>query len=201
MKIGEKRGSWVTPAVAVTVLAAVVAAFWTPVVRLILEPLAWLLWAGWRLLASVDQEIWWVILGLACAVPVIRLFDTQLRRHDLSRSADATGPVARGRVEYWANWAARVAQGNGGREELRGDIEALAASVAEITKTRLPAEWDREHSPAKQVRPRATSARSAGAAILHLLPGFRRRADEQAIEKLLNWMEAALEIRDDEHSR
>jgi hypothetical protein len=94
----EKRGSWLVPALAVTILAAAVAAFWGPVVRLILEPLAWLLWAGWRLLASVDQEIWWVLIALACAAPVIRLFDAQLRLHDAGRLADPADSDSSGRV-------------------------------------------------------------------------------------------------------
>ena len=95
----EKSGAWVLPAASVAVLAALVAAFWGPVVSLILQPLAWLLWAGWRVLASVDPEIWWVIVALACAVSVIRLFDAQLRSQDESDSGDAVQPGPGGRVE------------------------------------------------------------------------------------------------------
>ena len=199
--MGEKRASWLAPALAVTVLAAVVAAFWGPVVRLILEPVAWLLWAGWRLLAAVDQEVWWVILALACAVPVIRLFDAQLRLHDAGRAGGAADSGSSGRVEHWINRAAADAQGDGGREALRGDLESLAASVAEVTRMPLPSELGRERLSSKQVSPRDAPAGWAAAASLRWLPGSRRRAGQQAIEGLLHWMEDALEIRDDEHSR
>jgi hypothetical protein len=185
MTMGENRLSWVVPALAVTIIAATVAAFSGPVVRLILEPLAWLLWAGWRLLASVDQEIWWVILSLVCAVPVIRLFDAQLRSQDVGHSGNTAEPDPGARVTHWMDRAAGMRRGDGGREALRADLESLAASVAETTKMRLPPEL----------------ARDQGGALLRRLPGFRRRADEQAIEGLLNWMEVAMEIRDDEHAR
>jgi hypothetical protein len=201
MKMGGTRGSWVAPALIVTVLAAVVAVFWTPVVGLILEPLAWLLWAGWRVLASVDQEIWWVILAVACAVPIIRLFDTQLRLHDVSRSGETTDSGAGGRAEHWTNRAAGLAQGDGGREALRGDLESLAASVAEATRLPLPSGLGREQASSKRPSARRAAPGWAGAGLLHWMPGARRRADRRAIEELLKWMEVALEIRDDEHSQ
>jgi hypothetical protein len=202
--MGEKRAPWVVPALAVTILAAVVAAFWGSIVSLILEPLAWLLWAGWRLLASVDQEVWWVILALACAVPVIRLFNSLLRLDDVHRSSDAVVSDRGGRVEHWRSRAAGLAQGDGGRAAFRADLETLAASVAETTRTRLPPELSREPGGAKQASltgTRGAGASPAGPGLMRWLPGFRRRADEQAIEELLRWMETALEIRDDEHSR
>ena len=198
--MGEKSGAWVLPAASVAVLAAVVAAFWGPVVSLILQPLAWLLWAGWRVLASVDPEIWWVIVALACAVSVIRLFDAQLRQQDESHSGDAAQPGSGGRVEHWMDRAAGMRRSDGGREVLRADLVSLAASVAQTTRTALPPEWGREPSPAKQLSPRITAAERAGSALLRWLPGSRRRADEQAIARLLGWMEAALEITDDQQS-
>jgi hypothetical protein len=200
MTMGEKSGAWILPAASVAVFAALIAAFWGTVVRLILQPLAWLLWAGWRVLASVDPEIWWVIVALACAVPVIRLFDAQLRSQDESHSGDAVQPGPGGRLEHWIDRAAGMRRGDGGRELLRADLASLAASVAQTTRTPLAPEWSHEPSPAKQASPRITAADRAESALLQWLPGFRRRADEQAIARLLDWMEAALEIRDDEPS-
>jgi hypothetical protein len=197
----EKRRSWVVSAAAVTVLAGLVAAFRGPIVTLILEPLAWLLWAGWRLLVSVDQKVWWLILASGCAVLVIRLFDAQLRLQDVGPSGESTEPGPGGRIEHWMDRAAGMRRGDGGREALRADLASMAALVAETTRTPFPPEWDREPSRARPVSPGVTAVERLEAALLHRLPGFRRRADERRIERLLNWMEAALEIRDDKHSQ
>ena len=204
MSTGETRRSWIAPALAVTVLAAVVVAFRGTIVSLILEPLAWLLWAGWRLLASVDQQIWWVLVALACAVPVIRLFNSQLRLHDVDRPPEAWESSPGGRVEHWISRAARLAESEAGRRALRADLESLAASVGETTRMSLPPDLTRERAPARQASlatPPHSLAERAAAELVGLLPGYRRRADLQAIERILNWMEGALEIRHDEHWR
>ena len=175
------RGGRIGIAVVAVAIAAYV--FRSTAVRLLVEPIGWLLWAGWRLVASVDQSICWTVVVLISAVLVVRLLPPRMGAPEDSTPTHETQWGRAGRLHHWEELAIRAAHSQEGRTAFRASLTALAADVAERTR-RSP--WR-----ATQV----TGTERHGALLSRLLAGRRRVMDLRAIEDQLLWMESALEIK------
>jgi uncharacterized membrane protein len=181
--IGANRRRWLGPALAVTALAAGATVFRTFLFNTVFEPMAWFLWAGWRVMASVDRGICWGIVIIVCFVIVFRLVVAHARTEAQDHRVRERDELPGDRLSHWQAAATHAARPGDGVESFRASVEALALSVAEATKSRPPS------LPAKRQLP------GTAMWIDRLLPGRRKRMDLRAIDELLTWMEAALEVK------
>ena len=113
------------PVIAIVLLAAVVVIFRSFFMTYIIEPIALLFWVAWRLLASVDQNMYWMILIAACLILVIRLIPTE---------SDNTSPVTYSyrlpnRVEHWKTLITDARRGEEDLEALRESLKTLYMSA------------------------------------------------------------------------
>jgi hypothetical protein len=151
-------------------------------VTFLIEPIGWLLWAGWRVLTSLDQGIFWTVLVIVSAALVLRLALIASGSHVEEHATPEVGSIRGDRLAHWQAAAARAEDGSEGLLAFRARLEPLASSVAEMTRTRLP--------------PLAPEDSGEGliARLSRLLPGHRRISERRAIEELLAGMESALEL-------
>ncbi len=170
----------------VALLLLLLALIWlrSVVLTFIVQPIAWLLWAAWRLLASVDETILWTILILVCAGIALRAIPFGPGPQD----EDAFPvPPSSSAGDRYAHWRALVdsARGHEGRSTLLLLLRQLAANVADVARRSPPSGM-------------SSSNRGLIAWLSRLVPAYRRRRDWNEIESLLVWMESTLEI---EHER
>lgn len=168
---------------ALAILASLTVLFWRFAVAWIFEPMAWLFWAAWRVLTSLDQGICWAILVVICAALVMRLALVVSHSFSDVPAQPAAGRVAEDRLARWERLAAGLETRPESRAAFRASLEPLALSVAEMTRTPLP--------PAAPDGPGSRP----GTWLSRLLPGYRRRSDMRRIEDLLAALETALEIK------
>jgi hypothetical protein len=173
-------------AIAVVAIAAAAFVFRSSVFALLFEPIGWLLWASYRLVASLDQGICWALVVLICSVLVIRLIPARMGAPEQTPAYESRWGSA-DRITYWEELASRAAESQEGRMAIQANLAALAVAVADGTKQPPPQ------------RSQATGTGWRPALLGRLLAGRRRKADLRAIEEQLAWMESALEIRH-EHS-
>src|SRR5512140_782751 len=89
-------------ALLIVVLSTLLAIAWlfpTLLLKTLIEPVATLAWAAWRLIASVDQAIYWIVVITMCLVTMIRLVPPAESQAALAASQQ----TVRGRmaVERW----------------------------------------------------------------------------------------------------
>src|SRR5574340_770302 len=183
---GARRRLWVP--IALLIITVGIVSLWPALVTWIFEPMAWLAWAGWRVLAAVDQGVCWAILVVVCAALVFRLALVMPGSPDEEHAQAAVGSAREDRLVHWQMLARRAESGAEGRREFLASLRLLASSVSELTRTHPP----RPAMDGTGGGPRAW--------LTGLLPGRRRISERAAIEELLAGMEAALEITDERHS-
>jgi hypothetical protein len=178
-------------AVAIVIIAAAAWIFRAFLLTFLIEPIGWLLWAGWRLVASVDRGLIWLIVIVACSLLIIRLVPPDVVGREVDHSETSPPWNPGDRIAHWRTWAARSVTDASGTSALRLTLETMAAAVAAATRTPLPTPLDaRNHGPRRQ-----SAIARLGAQISRMLPDHRRRRDARRIADLLNWMESALEIK------
>ncbi len=180
-----RRWPWLA---ALSMLMAVIVVFRSALIALVLRPIALLLWALWRILASVDQNVLWLILIGICSALVVRVVPLPRGTEDEVESEPGHGSISPSRLAHWTTVAAGASRGGEGRTALLLLVRNLAATVAEVTRLSAPSA-DRSEQPGR--------AESVNALLSRLVPGYRRRRETREIEELLNWMESALEISHD----
>lgn len=87
---------------------------------LVIEPIALMFWALWRLAASIDQEVIWTILILVCAVSVVYLVTAGERRSP--QSAYRLPIVSLNRLEHWQKLIESAASDPKEMDDLRGSL-------------------------------------------------------------------------------
>jgi uncharacterized membrane protein len=108
-----------------------------------IEPIALLCWAAWRIVASVDQSFYWMILIVICAVLVIRLIPM---KNDHSTSPAYTYKYeSPNRVEYWQTLIRESFFGEEEGERLRGSLEKLFRLVAAKSGRIDPTAWEKNN--------------------------------------------------------
>jgi hypothetical protein len=113
------------PVVAIVLLAALVVIFRSFFMNYIIQPIALLFWVAWRLLASVDQSLYWMILLAACLILVIRLIPKE--SPDTFKVTYSYRPP--NRVEHWKALITDARLGDEEREALRGSLKTLYMSA------------------------------------------------------------------------
>lgn len=113
------------PIIAIVLLAVLVVIFRSFFMTYIIQPIALLFWVAWRLLASVDQNIYWMILLAACLFLVIRL---------IPRESDDTFEVTYSyrppnRVEHWKTLITDAMLGDEDLDALRESLKTLYMSA------------------------------------------------------------------------
>lgn len=205
------------PWVLLMLLVILVASFRSFFMVTIIEPIAIVFWAAWRMVASVDQNVYWLVLILACSILVIRLIPTGNDRHLNQAYRDPSRPSPR--VEHWRTLIMDAMIENEKADALHDQLKKLlAATLSErvgsgslsaetivVTgKTPLSHEAYRflfstagnEHPFWKRIN------------IMVFLPGFLRRWatkfsawDTHAVDEILSWMETEMEITHDQSDR
>ena len=208
----RSSSKYVVPVVGVSLLAALGLIFRSFFMTNIVEPIAILFWAIWRLIAGVDQNIYWAILITGCAILVVRLLPVG----DKSSSNPMYNyhyPVPQ-RVEYWRKLINNLSDGNDQTEELRTSLTKLFQSVVEQTERSEPPSLDERLATSKAplsataklfiIPDKHTSKLFSIAWLLGLAPRWLQkwlgkfiRPDVTAIHELLAWMEAEMEISND----
>ncbi len=180
MMLGRIRKRWFWIASALVIFVGVVV-LRSALVTFIIEPIAWLIWAGWRLLASVDRSVCWVLLVILCSVLLLRLIPLPAGPDDEQSARPPAGSPSASRLGHWEAVAASAKRGHEGTIVVLSTLRNLAGTVAEVTRKPPPV------SPRQGRHRRIIS-------LARLLPGYRRRLDQRKIDELLAWMESALEI-------
>ena len=175
------------------------------------QPITLFLWAAWRVMASVNQNVYWTLLLVVGLLPVIWMMFSD--KGSVARSAYQQEPLPPGRVEQWE---LLLAGANGSQDErdrlheewgrLLQSVEAqagrselnevsrvdrdLTGSLPEVSRQITSAAAKRGHAP--QI-PR----------IFQLLPeSLQRRlariikTDDRWFRASLRWMESELDIPD-----
>lgn len=93
----------------------------------IIEPIAVLFWGLWRIIASVNQSIYWSILILICLILVLRL--VPIEKENLPNPAYTYKYKSPNRVEYWQKLINESILGREEGERLRVNLENLFTSV------------------------------------------------------------------------
>ncbi len=179
----------------------------------VVEPVAMSVWAVWRIIASVHQGVYWILLVVLCALLIIRVFSTCSPAEPLATQRPME--KQRTRVEHWQALFRLAARTQGGDAALRRSLRNLLAST--IAQADRPADGGLHEAlaarhislpPSMQeylgIRPPSATPAGRGPSLsLRIVTAVRRRLDvlanrnQPAIEEILRWMEAATEISHD----
>ena len=116
----------------------------------IVEPVVLILWLFWRIISSVDQSIYWVILIIFCTILVIRIIPYRKERTSNSAYDYSYTPVSR--VEYWQKLIIDADLGKNESEYLRDSLKELLINV--ISQAERSGSWDSEKTVAEKYQPR-----------------------------------------------
>lgn len=181
----------------------------------IIEPITIMLWAFWRIISSVNQNIYWIILIICCSILVIRLFPAE--------NSNILNPTynykhrSQSRVEYWQSLLINAMMDKDGIEYLRFNLKELllcmidqeqqsnptsSEKVALLGKAALPISVQGFLFPSKQKH----KFFFGSVRLQHLFSTprwFRRwtrksiQPDNTSIDEALKWMESTMEISHD----
>ena len=173
-----------------------------------------LFWAAWRLISSVHQNVYWMILILICSIPVIRLIPF---RRNTSSSAYRDEYSPPNRVQDWLTLMKNASLEMSEAEHLRSNLKKLLISIHQLERfhpmkseeivvpeaASLPLAVRRFLFPAQGKY--KTFSRDYRLHVLFLTPKwFRRWASKlfqiqnTEIEETLTWMESQMEISNDQ---
>ncbi|MGE5250910.1 MAG: hypothetical protein ACM3QS_11940 [Bacteroidota bacterium] len=169
-------------AITVVLVGAAAFVFRSEVLAFIIEPIGWLLWAGWRLLASVDQGLCWASVVVISALLMLRLIPARMGPVEPPTSTRDSQWGSAARLDYWQELSRRSARSRQGREAFQASLAALTLAVADSTRLQPP-------------RPASPAGHGLLALVTRLQAGGRRRAQLRAAEQQLAWMESAMEIK------
>lgn len=188
--------------------------FRTFLIANIFEPITVLVWAAWRSVSSVHQNIYWIILVLICSIPVIRLIPFR-RNTSVSAYRDGYSPI--NRVEDWLTLMKNASLGMAETEYLRDNLKRLLISVQQLERfpamkldqiavqeaASLSLAVHRFLFPTKEKDKMPSN--DFRLQLLFLTPKWFRRwagkvfqIDNSAIEETLIWMESRMEINNDQ---
>jgi hypothetical protein len=177
----------------------------------LVQPVALLIWAAWRVIASVDQQIWWAILVAVGFIIIFRLMvPTGGEAHP---SAYRSEPYPASRTKYWEMLINEAAEGWEKRQRLKRNMANLLDSVTafdERSASSAAAKVDvgSGGSQPSEVPPIAheTAPANHGRRVPNSLvstirwirgwPPWKKQSDEDWLDQTLTWMEIRLDIDD-----
>lgn len=185
-------------------------AFPRPFNAYVVSPVAISLWAVWRIIISVDQSVYWVLLIALCCLLMLRVFSVHVGGPLPEAEQPATQQPTR--VDHWRRVFREAGRTQEGEATLRGSLRnLLAATVRQAEKpviddlgqalaalhVSLPPRVRQylaidEHG---QERP------SRSFPLVARLGRWLRGAagdDEKVIDEVLQWMEDTMEIKRDQ---
>ncbi len=203
------------PFLKLTFLVVLIVSFRSFLMDYIVKPVALLLWAVWRIIASVDQNVYWVALIVFCTVLIIRLIPSGKDNSPGLAYRDTYKPP--NRVEYWQTLIANSVLGKNKSEYLRNNMKELYMTV--ISTVERPATSDAKEITEEETQSLSPAARQflflsndkyETSSIKELLnnnvfePAWLRRRrknynhqNNTKLHEILNWMEIKLEIKDE----
>lgn len=197
-----------------SLLLGLVINFRTFLLTNVFEPIAILLWAAWRIVISVDQNTYWIILILISSILMIRI--APCRRKTLGTVyGEDRSPVSR--VEDWLRLMKNASLGMDQTEYLRDSLKRLLLSIQQVERfhsMNLDEAVKTEEPllpPAVQrflFSPKRTHNIFSGdyrMRLFFLTPKWFKRWASTAlqinnfeIEETLSWMESVMEISNDQ---
>jgi hypothetical protein len=93
----------------------------------VVRPASFVIWAVLRILNSVDQDIYWLMLILVCAILVIRLLPAN--PGSAQKGAYKYGYRASSRIEHWQVLITEAAPGTEDDRDLRDNLQRLFISA------------------------------------------------------------------------
>ena len=175
----------------------------------LVTPVAISLWAIWRLIISVDQTVYWILLMALCSLLMIRVFSAPAQVVPASTEQDTKLQT---RVQHWRRLFGKVGRTREDDAALRASLRTLL--IASISQAGRPAGNELHQAlvsrhislpaPIQEYLGVDESGNSRPVQPSSLLERVRRwrRAPtirkDGAIEDILQWMEAALEITHDQ---
>ncbi len=199
---------YLLPVLVLSLLVALALVFRSFFITNIITPIAVLFWAVWRVILSVDQNIYWAILITGCAVLAVRLISFGDRQS--SNPAYNYQYPSPNRVAYWQTLINDLSYGKDQAEELQTNLRKLFLTAIEETK-RSEADLEEVLATSQmQLSVRAkrflNPEKQTGRPLLlgfiiewlNRLTGRSARENTAAINELLEWMESEMELRNDQ---
>ena len=178
----------------------------------VIEPIALLFWAIWRIISSVDQIVYWVVLIVFCAFLIIRLIPSE--KDNSSNLAYSQMYKPPNRVEYWQTLIDESMLGKNKSEYLRNRMKELVITI--ISQVEQPAITDVDEMVATGIPSLPPAARqylfppngkdgissikdqlNNNVFVPRWLRRWRRKYIHQnnaMLDEILKWMETELEI-------
>jgi hypothetical protein len=181
----------------------------------VIEPIALLFWAIWRIISSVDQIIYWIVLIVFCAFLIIRLIPSE--KDNSSNLAYSQMYKPPNRVEYWQTLIDESMLGKNKSEYLRNRMKELVITI--LSQVEQPAATEADEifatgipslSPAARqylFPPDAKDGKSGKknqknnvVFVPKWLRKWQRKFTHQnnvVLDEILNWIETELELKDE----
>lgn len=136
----EKFKKNVLPFLVLFLLVGFFVSFRSFVMNYIIEPIALLFWAVWRIISSVDQNLYWIVLIIICAILVIRLIPSEKDNAPNQSYMYTYKPP--NRVEYWQTIIDESNLGKHKSEYLQNRIKELTMIVISQVEQSATTEQD-----------------------------------------------------------
>lgn len=94
----------------------------------VIEPIALLFWAIWRIISSVDQNIYWFLLIMTCTILVFRIIPSM--GEETPNPVYSSRKKSLDRVEHWQKLIKEAALGKDENRRLHESLETLLKTVA-----------------------------------------------------------------------
>ena len=108
-------------------LLGVVIAYRAYLIEYIIEPIALLLWLLWRIIASIDQKIYWLVLIIIIGVMVLRINSGWRRKTENKKYRYAYRLPSR--LAHWQSLVEVGISSRAGEEELRNGLRDLVVDI------------------------------------------------------------------------
>jgi hypothetical protein len=208
----EKFTKNVLPFLILSLLVGFFIGFRSFLMNYIIEPIALLFWAVWRIISSVDQNLYWIALIVICAILVLRMIPSEKDSPPSPSYLYTYKPP--NRVEYWQTIIDESKLGKHKSEYLRNRIKELMMTV--ISQVEQPATTELDEIVAAGIPSLPPEAREYlfpsngedGTSSIKdqlnpnvFLPRWLRRwrskyihQNNAMLDEVLTWMETELEI-------
>ncbi|HSL45329.1 MAG TPA: hypothetical protein VK897_17980 [Anaerolineales bacterium] len=182
----------------------------------IIQPITLVFWAILRILNSVDQSIYWMLLIVVCSILVLRLIPTDTGGG--TKGAYQYTYRADSRIAYWQNLISNDSLGDEDVNDLRDSLQKLfVAALPPIERSDL-IDWERIVAsgraplslpaqrflfPPKETR--RTLSQDPRLKVIYLAPRWMRKwvgksvpGHTAVIAEILAWIETEMEIYHDQ---
>ena len=203
------------PILITVLLVILIVSFRSFLLTNIIEPIALLFWAFWRIITSVNQHVYWMALIVLCSMLFLRLFPSGDNKS--SRSAYNDRGKSLNRVEHWQTLMKDSVLGNDKSRRLHDSLKDLLISIVAqgeegdpieleefVAKGKVPLSLATQQYLYPPVERHGKFHLNQKINIMSLAPRWLRKwrgkfvhQDYTSIDEILRWMETELEIDDE----